>query len=127
MFPLFNSPRRQLAAAHRVLADVAANSDIPIAVRLWDGSVVSLTNADCPLTIVIRSPGVIGALIRRPTLDNLLRQYATGGIDFEGGDLTEFADALRRGPQAKAAQLEQALAADRSAAAPFCPGRKTAS
>ena len=97
MLPLFNSPRRQLAAAHRVLSDIAENCDIPIAVRLWDGSIAPLSHVDCPLTIVIRSPGVIGALIRWPTLDHLLRQYATGGIDFEGGDLTEFADALRTG------------------------------
>jgi len=97
MFPFFNSPQGQLAVAHRVLSDVAKNCDIPIAVRLWDGSAVPLSRADCSLTISIRDPGVIGALIRWPTLDNLLRQYATGGIDFEGGDLTDFADVLRAG------------------------------
>jgi cyclopropane-fatty-acyl-phospholipid synthase len=100
MFSFFNSPRRQLAAAKRALAHVAEHSDMPIAVRLWDGSVVPLGDPAAPLTVAVRSPGVIGALMRRPTLDNFLRQYATGGIDFEGGDLTDFADALR-GPVRK--------------------------
>ncbi|MBI5757185.1 MAG: class I SAM-dependent methyltransferase [Planctomycetales bacterium] len=101
MVPFFNSPRRQLAAAHRILAHVAESCDVPLAVRLWDGSVVLLGGVvPAQVTIAIRSPGVIGSLIRRPTLDNMVRQYATGGIDFEGGDLIKVAETLR-GPGRK--------------------------
>ena len=79
MFSVFNYPPRQLAAAKRVLGHVAEHADMPIAVRLWDGSVVPLGDPASPLTVAIRSPGVIGSLLRRPTLDSFLRQYATGG------------------------------------------------
>ncbi len=95
MLAFFNFPARQLAAAKRIVSHLAENCDVPVAVRLWDGSVTPLSNPASPLTLAIRSPGVIGSLMRWPTLDNLLRQYATGGIDFEGGDLTEFAAAIR--------------------------------
>jgi cyclopropane-fatty-acyl-phospholipid synthase len=38
---------------------------------------------------------VIGSLLRWPTLDNLVRQYATGGIEVLGGDLIELFEAIR--------------------------------
>jgi cyclopropane-fatty-acyl-phospholipid synthase len=38
---------------------------------------------------------VLGSLLRRPTLANLLRQYATGGIDLLGDDLIAFFEVLR--------------------------------
>jgi cyclopropane-fatty-acyl-phospholipid synthase len=105
-----NSPARQLAAARRLFEHVAEHSDMPVAVRLWDGSLVPLGKAESPSVVAIRSPGVIGALVRRPTLENLLRQYAIGGVEFEGGDLIEFADAIRGpGRRPKARHLSKRL------------------
>jgi cyclopropane-fatty-acyl-phospholipid synthase len=125
MLPFFNSPQRQLAAARTILSHVAENCDTPIAVRLWDGSVFPLSDAGSPLTIAIRSPGVIGALLRWPTLDNLLRQYATGGIDFVGGDLTEFADAMRApGRRPKLRNLSKRLLLSATLPFLFAPAEK---
>ena len=111
MVPFFNSPQRQLAAAKRVLTHVSAAADIPVGIQLWDGSSVALSQTGVsPLTVAIRSPGVIGSLVRRPTLDNVLRQYATGGIDFQGGDLMEFVDAFRgKGRRPKFRNLNKRL------------------
>src|SRR5207253_7289741 len=65
-------------------------------VQLWDGSRVPLGNNVHPnLQVTIQGPGVIGSLLRWPTLDNLVRQYATGQIEVQGGDLIEFFEAAR--------------------------------
>ncbi len=132
---LLNSPTRQLAAARRLFEHVAEHSDMPVAVRLWDGSLVPLgsmrqsgaespagatgqRSRPVPCVVAIRGPGVIGAMMRRPTLENLLRQYAIGGIEFEGGDLIAFADAIRGpGRRPKARHLSKRLLL--AAALPF--------
>ncbi len=91
----------QLRAATNALKHFAETCNVPVTVRLWDGSEHPLGDlsaggtAASKLTLVIRAPGVIGALLRRPTLDNLVRQYAVGGIEFVGGDLIEFGEAFR--------------------------------
>ena len=95
------SSDRQLSAARRVLHHLAEASDIAISVRLWDGTVVALGTqaAETGLVVAIRSAGVIGALVRWPTLDHFVRQYATGGIEIEGGDLIAFGQAIRSAPK----------------------------
>ncbi len=97
MFPFRSSSIRQLSAARRLIEHLAETCEIPISVRLWDGSCIPLGTqaAATGLTIAIRSPGVIGALLRWPTLDHMVRQYATGGIDIEGSDLITFGHAIR--------------------------------
>lgn len=92
-----SSSASQLSAAKDVLRHVADEIDVPVNIRLWDDSITHLSPraVGSPLTIVLRSPGVIGKLLRWPTLDHFVRQYATGGIDFEGGSPLEFGDALR--------------------------------
>ena len=89
---------RQLAAARKVLTHLAEVLDARISVQLWDGSRIPLgRNPDPNLFIAIRGPGVIGSLLRWPTLDNLVRQYATGNIEVHGGDMVElFAGLARR-------------------------------
>jgi cyclopropane-fatty-acyl-phospholipid synthase len=101
MFGFLSSNERQLAAAKRVLRHVAETSDISISVRLWDGTVVPLgpQAAQTGLIVSLRGPGVIGALLRWPTLDHFLRQYANGGIDITGGDLIAFGTAIRQAKQ----------------------------
>lgn len=101
MFGLFSNGDRQLSAAKRVLSHLAEACDIPISVRIWDGTSVALGPgaAATGLVVAIRSPGVVSALVRWPSLDHFLRQYATGGIEIEGGDLVTFGEALRSAPR----------------------------
>lgn len=90
------SSATQLASITDVLQSVAGPLDLDVSVRLWDGSVVPLGHdAQGRLIISVSGPGVIGSLLRRPTLETLVRLYATGHIEFEGGDLIEFTKALR--------------------------------
>jgi len=88
--------RQRLEAARRILTHLGESLDARFSVRLWDGSMVPLgPNVDTPFYVSISGPGVIGSILRRPTLENLLRHYASGGIDFCGGDLIEFGEAAR--------------------------------
>src|SRR5438067_12713479 len=92
----FAQPKRQLDAARTVLGHLANSLDDRFSVRLWDGSQIPLGKSAHPhLAVAINGPGVIGSLLRWPTLDNLVRQYATGQIEIEGGDLIEFFDVAR--------------------------------
>jgi cyclopropane-fatty-acyl-phospholipid synthase len=87
---------RQIAAAREVLTRLAESLQARFSVELWDGSRVALgPEVQGDLRVRIASPGVIGALLRWPTLDNLVRQYATGQIEVLGGDLVDFFEAAR--------------------------------
>ena len=87
---------RQLKAAKESLAHVAELLDARFSVRLWDDSLVPLgSNVDPRFFVSISGPGVVGSLLRRPTLENLLRHYATGQIEIHGGDLFEFIEMAR--------------------------------
>jgi cyclopropane-fatty-acyl-phospholipid synthase len=91
-----SSPARQLAAARAVLEQIAPLVNARFAVELWDGSRVPLGQDIHPnLYVSIKGPGVIAGLLRWPTLDNLVRHYATGQIEIHGGDLVEFFEAAR--------------------------------
>lgn len=90
------SPTRQLDAARAAIAQLGKLLDARFSVQLWDGSVVPLgPNVHPQLYVSIQGPGVIGSLLRWPTLDNLVRHYATGRIEVHGGDLIEFFEAAR--------------------------------
>jgi cyclopropane-fatty-acyl-phospholipid synthase len=96
MFCGLTTDGRQLRAARKVVEHVAGLLEARFSVRLWDGTVLPLgRNADPEMCVSISGPGVIGSILRRPTLENLVRHYATGGIDFHGGDLMEFGDVAR--------------------------------
>jgi cyclopropane-fatty-acyl-phospholipid synthase len=89
---------RQIAAARRLAGLVADALDVDAAVRLWDGSRVPLgRRGPGRFEISIAGPGVIGSLVRWPSLDNLIRHYVEGRIDFAGGTLIEFGNELTRG------------------------------
>jgi len=95
-FFAISDPARQLAAARSILTHLADVFDSRISVQLWDGSRVPLgKNVHSQLGVTIRSAGAIGSLLRWPTLDNLVRHYATGQIEAHGGDLIEFFEAVR--------------------------------
>lgn len=91
------SADRRLRAAREIFEHLGEELDTPFSVRLWDGSLVPLgRNADPAYRLTISGPGVLGALLRRPTLETLARHYAAGHIGFEGGDLITFVELARR-------------------------------
>ncbi|MFY7877376.1 MAG: class I SAM-dependent methyltransferase, partial [Pirellula sp.] len=92
----FFSAETQLNSIRDLLKSVAEPLDLNVSVRLWNGEVIPLgANADGKFIISLSGPGVIGSMMRRPTLEMLVRLYATGHIDFEGGDLIDFSEALK--------------------------------
>ncbi|MBW2712230.1 MAG: class I SAM-dependent methyltransferase [Deltaproteobacteria bacterium] len=85
------SEDQQLAAARRFFGQLGELLDTRISVRLWDGSVIPLgENVDSDFFLSIASAGVLGSLLRKPTAENLLAHYASGTIDFHGGNIREF-------------------------------------
>lgn len=88
---------KRLEAARKIAAHVAETVDAKFSLRLWDGSQVPLGRDPEPgFFLSISGPGVIGSLLRAPTLENLLNHYAVGHIDFHGGDMMAFGDVLRK-------------------------------
>ena len=87
---------RQLTAARECMEHLAKQIDAQISVRLWDGSEVAMgSDVEPGLAVSISSPGVVSSLIRRPTLDNLVRHYARKHIDFHGADFYTFLEKAR--------------------------------
>jgi cyclopropane-fatty-acyl-phospholipid synthase len=85
-----------LAAARALFRWLGERLGAPVAVRLWDDSLVPLGPDPAPrLELRIAHAGALGSLLRRPTPANLLARHASGQIDFVGGDLLELLDALR--------------------------------
>ena len=92
-----NSGARHLNATREILGHLAEQLDAPFCVRLWDGSVVPLgRDSDPACCITISGPAVLGSVLRRPTLETVLRHYAAGTIGFEGADLITFVEMARR-------------------------------
>ncbi len=88
---------RQLAAVRKLIQGLAGQLNAQVNVRLWDGSLEPLgENVTSPLEIAISGPGVIGAILRRPTLDNIIRHYIDRRIDFSGGTLIDLGRAFDR-------------------------------
>ena len=85
-----------LTAARTLVEEVARNLDIDASVKLWDGSLVPLgREVKSDLRLTIASPGTIASLVRWPTLDRMIRHYAQGNIDLEGGTLIDLGHQLR--------------------------------
>ena len=104
----FFSDERQKRAAQELAERLAPLVRLPLSLELWDGSRIALGDAgESPLAIRIASAGVLGALLRRPTPERLVREYATGGLDLVGGPILQFLAALdgRSGPRSKLRDL----------------------
>lgn len=115
---------RRLKAAREILERLAGVLDSPYSVRLWDGSLVRLgAAADDKLVIAIADAGTIGAILRRPTLETLLRQYAAGNIDLEGGDFMTFI-AAGRAKRVKAKGVKIGIARLAARALPLITARQ---
>ena len=87
---------RYLRAARNIFTHIAGVVDLRICIRLWDGTVIPMgDDADPEFYISISSAGVLATLLRRPTMENVLYQYATGNIDYHGCELITFYKILR--------------------------------
>lgn len=94
--PHLFSPQAQVKSLTEVLETIARHFDLRLSVRLWNGDEIPLgSNVDPSLFLSIAGPGVIGTLIRRPTLETLARLYAKGHVDYHGGDLLDIHAALQ--------------------------------
>jgi len=92
-----DSGDRLLATAAALIAELADQLDLDASVRLWDGSRHPLgRNVKSPFEIAIADPGVIGALVRWPSLDVLIRQYVDKGLELSGGSIIDFGRQLNR-------------------------------
>ena len=116
---------RTLDAARQAIRMLRQHLDAPLSVRLWDGSLEPLgTDPPEGLAIRIETPGVLPSLLRWPSLDRVIRHYAYGRIDIEGGTLIDigrpfaidshFRRRLRRVPKARLARLALPLLAARA-------------
>ncbi len=93
---------RHLQAAKDLIGELGRHLDTAVGVRLWDGSVTPLGKGEVNgVTIGIAGPGVIASLVRRPTLDRLIRLYAHGEIALEGGTLIDLGEELGDGGRRK--------------------------
>jgi cyclopropane-fatty-acyl-phospholipid synthase len=85
-----------LRSAERLFQNVADAVDAPFSIRLWNGAVYPLgQNSDPDMYLSISHPGVLGAMLRKPTAENLIRHFARGDIDFHGADFVTFAECAR--------------------------------
>jgi cyclopropane-fatty-acyl-phospholipid synthase len=92
----FFSDENKLAAAGKIFEYVGEIINVRFSIRLWDGSIIPLgKNVDSEFFIAINGPEVIGALLRRPTYENLLLQYINGSVDIHG-DLIDFIAVTRK-------------------------------
>ena len=113
----FFSSDSQLKSIRELLTSIAEPLDLNVSVRLWNGEVIPLgANADGKYIISLSGPGVIGSLLRRPTLEMLVRLYASGHIDLVGGDLMEFSEALktRQSNRERLKQISKVMLAKRT-------------
>jgi cyclopropane-fatty-acyl-phospholipid synthase len=105
--------QKQIEAVRALVRDVASKLDLNAWVRLWDGTRLPLGTAPTSnLEIKIASPGVIGAILRKPTLDTIIRQYVEKGIDYSGGTLIDLGREInKRDRNAKIKPLDALKAA----------------
>lgn len=80
------------------LARVAQALDLRIGLTLWDGSEIAPARGEAAARIVVADEGALASLVRRPTLDTLVRLHIEGRIDWPDTTIFELA-ALR--PKAK--------------------------
>jgi cyclopropane-fatty-acyl-phospholipid synthase len=88
--PANERDQHQLQVTRQLLGEIAKQLDLDLSARLWDGTLVPLgKEVRSGLVIAIRHPGVVSSILRRPGLERIIRHYASGMIDFEGGTLVD--------------------------------------
>lgn len=84
-----------LTSVQSLAGDVAQALNINASLVLWNGDRVPLgENVTGPLEISISEPGVIASILKRPTLDRIIRHYTHGHIALEGGSIIDLGEAL---------------------------------
>ena len=90
------SDEKLLQSAKRLVSHFEKVLDSRVSLRLWDGCVLPLgPNSDPKVFLSISDSGVIASLLRRPTIENFVRHFASGQIDFHGADPLLFIETLR--------------------------------
>ena len=93
--PVDEAQDKRLVAARRIAEEVGRHLNVDVSVRLWDGSRVPLgRDVKSDLAIAFKSPGTLTSMMRWPSLDRLIRHYAHGNIDVEGGSILELGEQL---------------------------------
>src|SRR5271165_3578119 len=102
---------RQLNAALTLAKELGRCLQIDASVRLWDGSLVPLgPSPQGKLAITIGSAGVISSILRRPTLDRIVRHYAHGQLGIEGGTIIDLGERLSdSGTRKRLKQIDKRL------------------
>jgi cyclopropane-fatty-acyl-phospholipid synthase len=85
----------KLNAARKIFEYIGELINLPLSVRLWDGTMIPLGKEVHPdFFIAVNGPGVIGGLMRRPTYENLLLAYIHGAVGIHG-DLLDLISLVR--------------------------------
>ena len=93
----FFNDKIRLGAARRILSHAAEKLDARFSVRLWDGSLVPLgKNVEPNSFISINTPQVISTILHAPSLETIVRLYASGKIDIHTDDFMSFLNAVRQ-------------------------------
>ena len=102
---------RQLRAMRNILEEIRSRQEINITVRLWDGNEFPLAKQiTSPLKVSFSGPGVLGAILRRPNIDTLVRLIAKGGVVLEGGTMLDLVDLMPdKAARRKAKQISKRL------------------
>ena len=96
------SDEKLLGSARALIEELATHLGVDVSVRLWDGSRIALgPEPPGALAIAITNPGTISSILRRPTLDRMIRHHAQGDLILDGGTLLDLGrqlgdDAVRR-------------------------------
>jgi len=87
-----------LNSARALAGDLADALDFNASLALWDGTTVPLgRNVTSSLVLRISDAGVIASILKRPTLDRIIRHYTHGHIALEGGTIIDLGEALGSG------------------------------
>ncbi len=105
------SDNKKLDAAQNILEHLGKKLDANISVRLWDGRMIPLGSDVQPgYFLSINNPDSFTSILRKPTMETILLNYASRDIDFHGGDIYEFAEVAReKHSKIKFKSLDKAL------------------
>jgi len=92
----FFSDQQRLTAAKLIIQHAAKALDLPLSLRLWDGTTSPLgRDADPERFFSVDDAGVFGALLRRPSLETMFSLYASGHFDVNDADFIVFVEVVQ--------------------------------
>lgn len=81
------SAEKRLATLKQLLTHVRDRLQLTPGFLLWDGASVPADHPADALTLYLGDEGVIGALVRRPSIATLANLWAAGRVDIRNGDV----------------------------------------